>query len=60
MRSEDLHDFYCSPNWRFHVGQTDGKGWAKSGSWMVALWGNMNAVESLVDGRIILQWILKK
>ena len=35
MHSADLHDFYSSPNACFQVGQTNGKGWAKSWSWMV-------------------------
>jgi len=60
MQSEDLRDFYFSPNMCFQVEQTDGKGWVKSGSWMVLLWGKLNARERLVDGRIILQRILKK
>jgi hypothetical protein len=35
------------------VGRRVGHGW-----WF--LWGKLNVGERLVDGRIILQWILKK
>jgi hypothetical protein len=53
MHSEVLHDFYSSPNTHFQVGQRVGHGW-----WF--LWGKLNVGESLVNGKVILQWILKK
>jgi len=47
MHSEDLHDFYSSPNTCFQVRQTDGKGWAKNGSWMMVFVGKIECRRTL-------------
>jgi len=47
MQSEDLSDFYFSPNMCFQVEQTDGKGWAKGGSWMMIFVGKIECKRKL-------------